>query len=82
MRFFNTNQWEGPSNKIDVHLRRANSERPIFECISFYDKLFEILKMDCMKFGEFVQLNVDGSGSIPAFKKISVYSILLWNSGV
>lgn len=67
MRFFNTNQWEGPSNKIDVHLRRANEERPVYECISFYDKLFEILKLDSMKFGEFIQLNVDGSNSIPAW---------------
>ena len=67
MRFFNINQWEGPSNKIDVHLRRANPERPVYECVNFYQKLFEILKLDCMRFGEFTQLNVEGSGTIPAW---------------
>ncbi|KAK8881185.1 hypothetical protein M9Y10_003916 [Tritrichomonas musculus] len=67
MRFFNMNQWEGPRNKIDTHLRRALPEEPIPECIHFYDKLFEILKLDCMRKGEFVQYNIDGSGTIPVW---------------
>lgn len=66
MRFFNINQWEGPRNRIDVHLRRGNSEAPNTECIQFYNKLFEILKLECMKYGEFTQLNVEGT-TIPAW---------------
>lgn len=67
MRFINTFQWEGPRNKIDVHLRRANSEEPNSECIHFYNKLFELLKRKSMKYGEFSQLYVDGSSTIPAW---------------
>lgn len=66
MRFFNQEQWNGPRNKIDVHLRRANSEDPNAECIQFYNKLFDILKLNCMKNGEFTQLNVEGA-TIPAW---------------
>ena len=61
------NQWEGPRNKIDTHLRRALPEKPIPECLHFYDKLFEVLKLDCMKKGEFVQKNIEGSGTIPVW---------------
>ncbi|OHT13427.1 Alpha amylase, catalytic domain containing protein [Tritrichomonas foetus] len=68
MRFFNQEQWNGPSNKIDVHLRRANYEQPNQACVTFYDKLFQVLKLECMTQGEFTQLNVDGSNSIAAWK--------------
>lgn len=67
MRFINTFQWEGPRNKIDVHLRRANDEVPNNECIQFYEKLFKVLKLNCMKYGEFFQLNVDGAVNVPAW---------------
>ena len=66
MRFFNINQWEGPRNRIDVHLRRGNPEPVNTECVQFYNKLFEVLKLDCMKYGEFTQLNVEGA-TIPAW---------------
>lgn len=68
LRFFNQEQWNGPANKIDVHLRRANPEAPIPECVTFYNKLFKILQLDCMKLGEFTQLSIDGSTTIPAWK--------------
>lgn len=67
MRFFNMYQWEGPRNRVVVQLRRAAPEAPNIECIHFYDKLFEILKLKCMKYGEFTQINVEGSSTIPAW---------------
>ncbi|KAH0788463.1 alpha-amylase family protein [Histomonas meleagridis] len=67
MRFFNQDQWLGPKNKIDVHLRRANAEPPNSVCVYFYSKLFEILKMDVMRNGEFQQLTCEGA-AISAWK--------------
>lgn len=67
MRFFNMNQWEGPRNKIDTHLRRALPEQQNDECLHFYERLFEVLKLNCMKNGEFIQLNIDGSNTIPVW---------------
>lgn len=69
MRFFNQDQWLGPTYKIDVHLRRAPDEEPNQVCVQFYDKLFTILKMNCMRNGVFTQLNCNGA-SISAWKYV------------
>ena len=69
MRFFNQDQWFGPKYKIDVHLRRAPDEQPNQVCVQFYEKLFNILKMNCMRNGKFTQLNCEGA-AIPAWKYV------------
>lgn len=67
MRFFNQQQWFGPENKIVVQLRRAKSEHVNQDCVSFYDRLFEVLKLPSMKYGEFQQLDVVGSVNVIAY---------------
>lgn len=71
LRFFNQDQWLGYKNKIDVHLRRAVSENPRSDVFSFYTQLFKVLDTDALKNGQFTQLWVSGSDTIPAWKWVS-----------
>ena len=68
MRFFFQDQWEGPKNKLDVHLRRATAEAPDQTVVEFYNKLFPILRREALTKGTWTHLSCDGSSDILAWK--------------
>ena len=68
LRFFNMGQSEGFARKIDVHLRRAVSEKPNPDVISFYSKLYNIIQKDVLINGNFEPLPFKGSFEIVAWK--------------
>ena len=53
IRFFNQDQWCGYKSEIGVQLRRAPKEEENVECVTFYRKLFDVLKLDVLKSGTF-----------------------------
>lgn len=68
LRFFFQDQWLGYKNKLDVHLRRAADENPRADIQKFYQTLFQVLDMPALKEGQFTQLWVSGTDTIPAWK--------------
>lgn len=69
LHFFNQDQWCGYRYEIGVHLRRAIKEEPNNEFITFYNKLFNILKMDILRSGNY---------SVIKLKDFSEKSVLSW----
>lgn len=53
IHFVNQDQWCGYKREIGVQLRRAVKEKPNEEFVTFYRKLFDILKLDVLKNGKF-----------------------------
>ena len=70
LRLINQDQWCGYKYEIGVHLRRAVKEKPDEEFLSFYGKLFNIMKMDILKDGNYSVNNAN------AFSKVT--PVLSW----
>ncbi|OHS94280.1 Alpha amylase, catalytic domain containing protein [Tritrichomonas foetus] len=68
LRFFNQDQWKGYTAEIGVHLRRAMYEEVNQESLAFYNKLFELLKMDVMRTGQFSITNIQSTHEIFSWK--------------
>jgi glycosidase len=68
MRFVNQDQWNGYSNKIDVHLRRGSPENPQEVAVSFWERFFKVLRADALKHGNFILKEITGSDTILIWK--------------
>lgn len=62
MRFYWMWQFEGFKNKLDIHLRRELAEAPVSDTQLFYSKFLSITNTDVFNFGNWVYLNVFGTG--------------------
>ena len=51
MKFFHQGQMEGRLKKVSPHLVRAPEEPPVDSLIEFYEKLFKLLKMPVLRYG-------------------------------
>ncbi|OHS98869.1 Alpha amylase, catalytic domain containing protein [Tritrichomonas foetus] len=68
VRFVNFEQWKGYKNKIEIHLRRAADEEENPQAIRFYEKLFKVINMNCVKNGYFQQLKINNDFDIPCWR--------------
>jgi len=60
LRFYFQDQEHGFKNKLDVHLRRAASEKSSHEAEVFYSNLTSILKEDVFRNGNFANVQING----------------------
>lgn len=60
IRFANQDQWLGFTSGVGVQLRRSVRESECGECVTFYRKLFNVLKMDVMKSGKYRVIEQSG----------------------
>ena len=72
LRLVNQDQWCGYKYHIEVQLRRAVKEEINQDFVSFYMKLFEILRLDVLKNGVFAVIGDD------CFNNNDSSSILSW----